>query len=114
MLSNFLYVNLRISARTQRIVFAPEERSVSQPGNKRRGASTKKSVRLIADDGMRIIKYRCGMDGKKCVKMVKVSRDSCDIHRGRAKECTISDEDIMKGLSKESKNELDLTRKLLL
>lgn len=75
-------------------------------------------VGLTADDGIRIIKYRCGMDGnKRCVKMVKVARDSCDIRQlygGRAEECTISDEDIMKGLSKESKNELDLTRKLLL
>ncbi|CAL1689538.1 unnamed protein product [Lasius platythorax] len=61
----------------------------------------------------RKIPDRCG-GGKRCVKMVKVARNSYDIHRGRAEECTISDEDIMKGLSKESKNELDLTRKLRL
>lgn len=50
--------------------------------------------------------------------MVKVARDSCDIHGGstavHAEEYAISDEDIMKGLSKESKNKLDFTRKLLL
>lgn len=53
-------------------------------------------------------------NGKKCVKMVKAAaRNSCDIRRrSRAEEYTISDEDIMRGLSKESKNELYFTRKL--
>lgn len=51
--------------------------------------------------------------------MVKAAaRNSYDIrwpqlfYGGRAEEHTISDEDIMRGLSKESKNELYFTRKL--